>query len=214
MWHNPRNTLKTTPLGFFAAHRPDYTRRMSSVAGGWALQWHCHRTLDGHEDQNMALGPGVPRCRRLNGKLRVLFVSSISSCCTQKRSGNPAVLIRGWASEGWQMIRKRQAESDDSWTGCNDSKWYKDLFVPTLHDGLTAVKSTTSAARWAQLRVLVWGMVDDYFRLDCGACRKVGVGPIGWAVCSGCWTELRLLRRSSHQNCVVWQMARDGRLWL
>ena len=35
----------------------------------------------------------------------------------------------GWASEGWQMIRKRQAESDDSWRGCNDSKWYKDLFV-------------------------------------------------------------------------------------
>ena len=38
------------------------------------------------------------------------------------------------------MIRKRQAESDDSWRGCNDSKWHKDLFVPTLHDGFNGSK--------------------------------------------------------------------------
>ncbi len=25
-------------------------------------------------------------------------------------------------------------ESDDSWRGCNEGKWHKDLFVPTLHD--------------------------------------------------------------------------------
>lgn len=33
-----------------------------------------------------------------------------------------------------QVFGQMQRESDDSRRGCNEGKWYKDLFVPGLHD--------------------------------------------------------------------------------
>ena len=54
-------------------------------------------------------------------------------------------------------------------------------------------------------------MVDDYFRLECGACRKEGWrSPIGWGCSCGCWTELRLALGKTYS---VVGMARDGRVW-
>lgn len=80
--------------------------------------------------------------------------------------------------------------SDGSCSGNNEGEWYQELFAQQLQDRLAVQGSATSAARWAQRRVLVSGMLEDDYSGVAGWIA-VRAAFANWAVGCGLLDQAR-----------------------